>query len=121
MPAMSEFSLPLGLPFELWLRQLDTDNSDQAFLHVVAGEIFLHVLEEAERLASRVDGARQRRAKARQVRAAIDRVDVVRVAEDGVGIAVVILQRDVDLDVLAGRFHMDRLFVQDRLGPCSGA
>ena len=48
-----------------------------------------------------------------KVRAAVDRVDVVGKAEDGFGVAVVVLQRDLDCDAVALGFHVDRLFVQN--------
>ena len=41
--------LALGLAFELRLRELHADDGDQAFANVVAGEVLLHVLEEAQR------------------------------------------------------------------------
>ena len=121
--------LALGLAFELRLRQLDADHRDQAFAHVVAAQVLLHVFEESERLADGVDGARERGAEAGEVRAAVDGVDVVGKAEDRFGVAVVVLQRDFDLDVVALRFHHDRLVVQhglaavemlDELGDAAG-
>jgi hypothetical protein len=87
--------LALGLAFKLRLRELDADHRDQAFANVVAGEILLHVLEEAERLAGGVDGAGERRAEALQMRSAIDGVDVVGEAEDRFGVGVVVLQADL--------------------------
>ncbi len=95
--------LALGLAFELRLRQLDADDGDEAFAHVVAAEILLHVLEEAKLLADGVDGARERGAEAGEMRAAVDGVDVVGEAEDGLGVAVVVLERDFDFDVVALR------------------
>ena len=49
------------------------------------------------------------------MRAAVDGVDVVGEAEDGFGIAVVVLQRDVDLDGVAQSLHDDGLVMQDGL------
>ena len=40
--------LALGLPFELRLRQLHADHGDQTFAHVVAGQVFFYVLEQAQ-------------------------------------------------------------------------
>ena len=88
--------LALGLAFELGLRQLDADHGDQAFAHIVAGEILLQVLEQAERLAGGVDGAGERGAEALQMRAAIDGVDVVGKGEDGFAVGVVVLQANLD-------------------------
>ena len=87
--------LAFGLPFELRLRQLHADHRDQAFANVVARQVFLHILEQPKLLAGVVDGARQRGAEAGQVRAAVNRVDVVGEAENGFGVAVVVLQRDL--------------------------
>ena len=49
------------------------------------------------------------------MRAAIHRVDVVGKAEDRLGVAVVVLQRDIHFDAVAQRLHADRLLVQDLL------
>ena len=106
--------LALGLAFELRLRQLDADHGDQALAHIVAGEILLQVLEQAERLAGGVDGARERGAEALQMRAAIDGVDVVGEGEDGFAVGVVVLQADFDDQAfLLHRLHVNGLFVED--------
>ena len=105
--------LALGLPFELRLRQLHADHGDQAFAHVVAGQIFFDVFEQAHLLAGVVDGAGQRSAEAGEMRAAVDSVDVVGEAEDGFGVAVVVLQADFHDDAVFLGFHVDRLVVQD--------
>ena len=49
------------------------------------------------------------------MRAAIDRVDVVGKAEHRLGVAVVVLHCDFNFNVVALRFHHDRLLVQHRL------
>jgi hypothetical protein len=108
--------LALGLALELRLRQLDADDGDQALAHIVAAQILLHVLEESELLADGVDGARERAVrKPGKMRAAVDGVDVVGEAEDGLGVAVVVLQRDVHLDAVARGLHHDRLVVENCL------
>ena len=107
--------LALGLSFKLRLRQLDADHRHQSFAHVVAGQVFLDVLEQAELLAGVVDGARQRGAEARQVRAAVHGVDVVGEAEDVFRVAVVVLQRDLHGHAVALGFHVDGPVVQHRL------
>ncbi len=121
--------LALGLAFELRLRQLDADDDNEAFAHVVAGEVLLDVLEEAELLAGDVDGARQRRAEAGEMRSAIDGVDVVGEAEDGLGVGVVVLQRNLHDDAALLGLHVDGLLVQhllalveqlDELGDAAG-
>ena len=105
--------LAFGLTFELRLRQLDADDCDEALADIVAAEILFHVLEEPERLADGVDGSSERGAETGKVGAAVDSVDVVCKAEDGFGVAVVVLQRDFDFDVVARSFHDDGLFVQN--------
>ena len=115
VPAMSELSLPLVWPSNCGCGSLTRDDRDQAFADVVAGEVFLHVLEEAQRLAGGVDGAGERGAEAGEVGAAVDGVDVVGEGEDGLGVGVVVLQRDLHGDVVALGLHVDGLLVQDLL------
>ena len=76
-----------------------------------------------------VDGAGERGAEAGEMRAAVDGVDVVGEAEDGFGVAVVVLERDVDFDAVAQGLHDDGLVVQhglaavemlDELGDAAG-
>ena len=38
--------LAFGLPLKLRLRQLHADHRDQAFPHIVAAEVFLHIFEQ---------------------------------------------------------------------------
>ena len=62
--------LALGLAFELRLRQLHGNNSDEAFAHVVAidGDFVLLLLEHAGRIRVVVDRARERGAEAGEMR-----------------------------------------------------
>ena len=60
--------LRLRLPFELRLRDLDADDRDQAFADVVAADALFQVLREAVLGRVGVDGSRQRRAEAGQMR-----------------------------------------------------
>src|SRR4029077_20377486 len=69
--------LALGLAFKLRLRELHADDGDQAFADVVAGEVFLYVLEQSELLSGVVDGASEGGAEAGEMRATVNRVDVV--------------------------------------------
>src|SRR5262249_5421524 len=87
--------LALGLPFELRLRNFDRDHSDQAFAHVVAGQAAFEILDQVGGLRVAADGFRERRAEARQMRAAVNRVDVVGEREDLLVISVVVLNRDL--------------------------
>ena len=63
------------------------------------------------------------------MRAAVDRVDVVGEGEDGLGVGVVVLQRDLHGHAVALGLHVDRLVVQhllalvqvlDELGDAAG-
>ena len=107
--------LALGLAFELRLRQLDGNDGDQTFAHVVAvdGDFVLLLLEHAERVRVVVDRARERGAEAGKVRAAIDGVDGVGEGENVFGVAVVVLQRDFHFDRVALAFDVDRRIVKD--------
>jgi len=49
------------------------------------------------------------------MRASVHRIDVVGEAEDGLGVAVVVLQGNLDLDVIARGLHDDRLLMQHLL------
>ena len=119
VPRNVAVQLALGLPFELRLRHLHADHRRQTLANVVAREILFHVLEQPFALSERVDRARQRRVKAAQVRAAVHRVDVVREAQNVLGVRVVVLERDLHpqraVRQLALAFEIDRLVVQDRL------
>jgi hypothetical protein len=107
--------LALGLALELRLRELDADHGHQSLAYIVAAQVLLHVFEEAERLADGVDRSSQRGPETGEVRTAVDRVDVVGKAEDRLGVAVVVLEGDFDLDVVAHRLHHDGLFVKHGL------
>src|SRR5581483_1467424 len=107
--------LALRLTFKLRLRQLHADNRHQPLANIVSREVLLHVLEQPELLTRVVDGARQGGAEARQMRTAIDRIDVVGEAEDGFRVAVVVLQRNLHGHAVALGFHVDRLLVQHAL------
>jgi hypothetical protein len=102
--------LALGLAFELGLRKLHGDDGDEAFAHVVAidGDFVLLLLEHAGRVCVIVDGAGERGAEAGKVRAAVDGVDGVGEGKNVFGVAVVVLQRDFDIDLIALAFDVDR-------------
>ena len=109
--------LALGLAFELRLRQLYGNDGDEAFAHVVAidRDFVLLLLQHAEGVGVVVDGARERGAEAGKVRAAVDGVDGVGEGENIFGVAVVVLHRDFDFDLLALAFHVDGRIVQRAL------
>src|SRR5205823_2402799 len=91
--------LRLRLTLELRIGDADRHDGAQAFADVVARQAALEVLEEAVGFGVRRDAAGERRAEAGQMRAALARVDVVREGEHALLIAVVVLERDLDLDV----------------------
>src|SRR6266511_3130032 len=74
--------LAFGLPLELRLRNLDGDHGDQAFAHVVARQPAFEILDQVGGLRVAADGFGERRAEAREVRAAVHSVDVVGERED---------------------------------------
>ena len=94
--------LDLGLRLELRVAVLDADDGGQAFARVVAGEVRVGVLEQAALAGVVVDDARQRRAQAGQVRAAVDRVDGVGERIDRLGVGIGVLHRHFDAHV----FHL---------------
>ena len=79
--------LGLGLALELRLGELDRDDRGQALAHVVAGEVLVLLLEDALLARVLVDQRGQRGAEALFVRAALVRVDRVRVGVDALGVA----------------------------------
>ena len=89
--------LGLGLALELRVLDLDRDDRRQSLAHVLAAEVVVLLLELALLARVVVDRARQRRAEAREVRAALDRVDVVGEREQVLLVGGVPLQRDLDL------------------------
>ena len=107
--------LRLRLSLELRLRDLDADDRDEALADVVAADALLQVLRQVVRARVRVDRPRQRRPEPGEVRAAFVRVDVVGEGVDRLRVAVVPLQRDLDVDAVLLRLHEDRRVVDDRL------
>ncbi len=108
--------LVLGLRAELRVRHLDREHAGQPLACVLAGQVHLLALEDAALLRIGLDAAGQRRAQAREMAAAIALRDVVGEAQAVFVIAVVPLQRRLDLDVVALAGDHDRGLVQRRLG-----
>ena len=86
--AVAELRLRLAL--ELRLRHLHAHDHREALAHVVSRDGVLLLDAVLHRAAVLVDGARERGAEAREVRAALDRVDVVAVGllDGGIGVRV---------------------------------
>ena len=109
--------LTLGLPLELRLRQAHAHHRYQTFAYVVTGygDFVLLLFQHAGRGSEIVDRARQRRSKPGKMRAAVNGIDRVGEREDVFAIAVVVLQRDFDLDVAALSLYVDGRIVQRTL------
>ena len=110
MPGVAELGLRLAL--ELRVGQLDRDDRGQALADVLALEVLVLLLEDARVARVVVDRARQRRAEARQVRAALVRVDVVGEREDGLLVGAVPLHRDLDRALVALAREEDDLLLE---------
>ena len=106
--------LAFGLPFELRLRQLHRNDRYQAFAHIVAGDgdAILLFPEHARRTGEIVDGARERGTEPGEMRSAIDRVYGIGKRKDVLRVAIVILQRDFHLHVIALAFDVNRRIVK---------
>ena len=74
--------LGLRLALELGLDELDRDDGGEALADVVAGQVGVALLEDAGPPGPVVERARERGPEARDVGAAVDRVDVVGEGED---------------------------------------
>jgi hypothetical protein len=102
--------LGLGLPLELRLLDLDRETqvspSRTSSPESASSPPFL---KRPALAGVVVDGAGQRGLEAGEVRAALVGVDVVDEGERVLVVAVVVLQRDLDLRLLAGGLDVDRL------------
>ena len=97
--------LVLRLALEAGLGELDGDDRDEPLAQVVAAGA--DVLQQADALGVLQHRVRQARLEPGQVRAAVVVVDVVGEREDRLVVAVAVLQRDLDLDVLLGVFLLE--------------
>src|SRR6266487_427278 len=92
--------LALGLRLELRIRDLDADDGGQPLAHVVAGQIAVLLFEQVDLARVVVERAREGAAEASDVHAAIDCIDAVCEGVFGAGPAIVILERNLDLDAI---------------------
>ena len=90
--------LDLGLRLELRVGVLDADDGGQALARIVAGEVGVGFLQQAALAGIIVDHARQGRAHAGQVRAAVHRVDGIGKRIDRLGIGIGVLDGAFDAD-----------------------
>src|SRR5450759_662158 len=109
--------LGLGMAFELRLDQLDADDGRQALADVLSREIRVAVLEDAGSPGIVVERSCQRSSETGQVRPAVDGVDVVREAEDVLGVCVVVLERDLDGRGSFSPLYVDRAVVESFFVP----
>ena len=93
--------LVLGLRGELGVRHLDREHAGQTLAGVLAGERHLLALGDAALLGIGLDAAGQRAAQPGEMGAAVALRDVVGEAQGGLVVAVVPLERGLDLDPLA--------------------
>src|SRR4051794_17479892 len=101
--------LGLRLALELRVGELDRDDGRQTLAHVLAGEVLVLLLELPALAREAVERARQRRAGAAEVGAALVRVDVVGEREDGLLVGGVPLHGDLDHALLALGLEVDDL------------
>ena len=103
--------LGLGLALELGVLDLHRDDRREALAHVLALEVVVLLLQQALLARVGVERARERGAEARQVRAALVRVDVVGEREQRLLVGGVPLHRDLDLADVARVLEVDDLLV----------
>ena len=108
--------LRLGLTLELRLAELHGDDGREALADVLALEVLVLLLELTGLARVVVDRARERRAEAGEVRAALVRVDVVGEREERLLVGVVPLERHLDLADVAGLLDVDDLGMQRLAG-----
>src|SRR4051812_3653947 len=103
--------LRLRLTLELRIGQLRRDHCREALADVLPGEVVVLLLELALLPRVAVERAGERRAEAREVRAALVGVDVVREREDGLLVGGVPLQRHLDRALAALALEEDDLLL----------
>ena len=108
MPGLPSFVFVC--PSNCGLLQLDRDHGSQPLADVLAVEALL-LLQELELAGLRVQRAGQRAAEAGEVRAALDRVDVVGEGEDGLLVRGVPLHRHFDGALVGVALEIDDVLV----------
>src|SRR4029077_9155457 len=92
----------------------------QPFADVLAGEVWILLLEDACLARVAVEDVGERRAKAGEVAATLDGVDRVGESEHVLDERVVVLQRDLDLRALDLAIDIKGIRVDDRLVAVEG-
>ena len=98
--------LGLGLALELGFGDLDRDDRGQALAQIVARRRRV-VLEDVAVACVGVEAAGQRGLERREVRAALDGVDVVGKREKGLVVGIVVLDRDLADQALRLVFNLE--------------
>ncbi len=91
------------------IRHFDREHARQAFTRIVARERHLFLFRNAAFFRVFIDHARQRTAKAREMRAAVALRNVVREAQHRLVVAVVPPQRRLDVDAVLVAADHDRI------------
>ena len=99
--------LRLRLPLELRVAQLHRDHRGEPLANVLAVEVLFLLLEQRHLARDAVERSGQRSLEAREVRAALVRVDVVGERVDGVLVGRVPLHRDLDRALVALALEVD--------------
>ena len=97
------------------MRNLDADHRGQTLADVVAGNALLQVFGEIVFRGVKIDGPGERRAEPGEMGSALVRVDVVGKCVDGLGVAVVPLQRHLGIDAVLLAAHVNRFLVDGGL------
>ena len=103
--------LAFCLAFELGFHDLDREDGGEALEHVVHRERLVQFLLILGLLEELVDGPGQRVAESGEVGSALLRVDAVDVGVDHLVEAVVVLDADFDLDIVARAVEVDDILV----------
>jgi len=97
----------LGLAFKLWVGVLDADQGGESFAGIFTGEVGVGFFEQAGFAGVIVDHAGEGHAQTGQVCAAIHRVDGVGKRIDRLVVAIGVLHRNLNANVLDLFFHIE--------------
>ena len=108
LPDLGVAELGLGLALELGFSQLDRYDGCQAFAGVLAGEVGLFLLDEGVLACVVVERPGESGAESGHVGPALGGVDAVGERQDGLGVAVVVLDSGFDEDVFVFLLVVER-------------
>ena len=107
--------LGLGLTLELRFTDVDRQNRRQTLAYIIARQSKIGSLQSAALRRVGVNGPRQRRLEAREVRPTFVGVDAVDEGVDVFVVAVVVLEGELDVDAVALRIDVHDVLVQHLL------